>query len=72
MPKFLWVPYVLVIIAAATVDLAGYPDAAWAASALGTIAVLLGHTIYAGIDSKQRWPGLTFGQRLSRIFTFQR
>ena len=72
MPKFLWMPYVVVIIAAATVDLAGYPNAAWIVSVLGTVCVLLGLTVYAGLDSRQRWPGLTFSQRLGRIFTFQR
>lgn len=72
MPKFLWAPYVVIIIAAATVDLTGYPNAAWFVGMLGTVVILLGLAIYAGIDSKQRWPGLTFSQRLGRIFTFQR
>ena len=72
MPKFLWMPYVVVIVVAATVDLADYPNAAWILSVLGTVAVLMGHAIYAGVDSKQRWPDLTLSQRLGRIFTFQR
>jgi hypothetical protein len=72
MPLFLWLPYVVVIIAATTVDLAGYPNAAWFVGTLGTVVVLLGLTVYAAIDSRQRWPGLSLSQRLGRIFTFQR
>lgn len=72
MPKFLWLPFVVVIIAAATIDLVGYPNAAWVVSMLGTVTVLLGLTVYAAIDSRQRWPGLTLSQRPGRIFTFQR
>jgi len=72
MPKFLWVPYLIVIIAAATVDLSGYPNAAWIVGTLGTLVVVLGQTAYAAIDSRQRWPGLSLSQRLGRIFTFQR
>jgi hypothetical protein len=72
MPKFLWLPYVVVIIAAIAVDLAGHPDAAFMVSLSGTMLVLFGHIIYAAIDSKSRWPGLTLSQRLGRIFSFQR
>jgi hypothetical protein len=72
MPKFLWMPFVVLIIAGATIDMVGYPDAAWIVSTFGTVLVLLGLAIYAGIDSRQHWPGLTFSQRLGRIFSFQR
>jgi hypothetical protein len=65
-------PYVVIIVAAIIIDFAINSDVAWVVSTLGTVLVLFGQGLYAGYDSRQRWPGLTFTQRLGRIFTFQR
>ena len=70
MPAFLWAPFVAVIVATLVVFFAVSDNAAWFVVYGGTVLVLFGLTIYALVDSRRRWPGLSTSQRLSRIFTF--
>jgi len=70
MPKFLWMPYVVLTIIVVVLFFVVNSDVAWMVSTLGTVGILMGLAIHAGFHSKDKWPGLSFSQRVARVLTF--
>ncbi len=67
----LWVPLVLVIVAAVIAFAMGYKDAAWAIGNLGTAVVLfLLIFVLAFFDPMDKWPNRGFRDRLALLMTF--
>ena len=67
------IPLLTVIVPTVALFLLGDKNAAWFDSFGGTILVFFFATVYiVFFDSKSRWPGLTAGERLTKVFTFQR
>jgi heme O synthase-like polyprenyltransferase len=64
---------VVIIPIAFVVGLTTKPAYAALVGVMGTFFVMMGWLFYAAIvDSRKRWPGTTWVDRLSRIVTFQR
>ncbi len=64
------IPVLIVMLAALCFWVAGYNDTAKSVSQFGTYAVIvfaLGYVIL--VDSKKRWPGVAWPERMYRVFT---
>jgi Na+/alanine symporter len=67
------VPLLVIIVVAVVLFVIGQRDIAWAVSCLGTCLVLLGNLLYIAIwDSRSRWPGTTWTQRLTKVMWHER
>ncbi len=71
--KYLVVSLLAVEAAVVVLFLAGLPTAAFLVGVPGTGLLMLGFLLYIAIwDSRSRWPGVSFPERLSRIMFFRR
>lgn len=64
---------VAIFVVAATLQVAGYKDAAWAVAWLGTPLVMfatLGWVV--ALDSRKRWPDRSWLVRLGKVMFFER
>lgn len=67
------VPLFITIILSAYLQLSGYDKAAIMVSVGGTaLSLYCGFAYVVFIDSKKRWPGLTWIQRLTKVVFFER
>jgi uncharacterized membrane protein len=67
------VPLVAVCFVALLLFALGYKNAAWAVSFVGTVMVMFLIILYVVLlDSRTRWPGLNWRQRLTKFVWFER
>jgi hypothetical protein len=66
------IPLVIVLVVAAVTTLAISQRIGDAIGMGGTALVLLFAVIYALYDSRKRWPGLPWIERLGKIFSYSR
>jgi len=63
----------LILVAAITLMVMGYENAAWVVGNFGTLGLFLGMLAYVVLwDSRKKWPNLTVGERATKVLTFQR
>lgn len=64
---------VLIIVFTVVLVFTGHPDAAWVLGNVGTLAWMMLVLAYITfIDSKKRWPGESWVQRLGSVMSFRR